>query len=80
MVKNLISIFVSMGQIAGQKKIVFRGKVASGRGEGQYFTQLSWVCKQFSIKFGFEPVAGTFNLKLSPEDEALLETLKGFWW
>lgn len=58
-------------------KIVFRGKVAAGRGQGQYFTQLNWVCKQFSIKFGFEPVAGTFNVKLSPEDGARLESLNG---
>lgn len=66
-----------MDQIADQKKIVFRGRVATGRGQGQYFTQLNWVSKQFSIKFGFEPVAGTFNVKLSPEDEAHFETLNG---
>lgn len=63
---------------ADQRKIVFRGKVAAGRGQGEYFTQLNWVCTQLSIKFGFEPVAGTFNVKLSSEDEARLETLNGF--
>lgn len=65
-----------MAQTESTKKFVFRGKVVSGRGEGQYFTQLDWVRQQFSTKFGFEPVAGTFNVQLAAEDERLLDALK----
>jgi riboflavin kinase len=66
-----------MCQRQSGRKFVFRGKVVSGRGEGQYFTQLRWVAEQFSIKLGFEPVAGTFNLRLAGEaDEMLLDSLK----
>ncbi len=65
-----------MDQTASGRGFVFRGIVVSGRGEGQYFTQLSWVAEQFSIKLGFEPVAGTFNLQLAAADETLLDDLK----
>jgi len=65
-----------MDQTASGRQFVFRGKVVSGRGEGQYFTQLSWVAEQFSIKLGFAPVAGTFNLQVAGEDQALLDALK----
>jgi CTP-dependent riboflavin kinase len=67
-----------MSQEASSKSFVFAGNVVSGRGEGQYFTGLSWVSEQFSIKLGFEPVAGTFNVKLAAGEQARLEILKGF--
>jgi hypothetical protein len=55
---------------------VFRGKVVSGLGEGPYFIRLDWVCQQFLIKFGCEPVPGTFTVRVRREGDALLETLK----
>ena len=60
------------------KEFIFRGVVVSGLGEGQYFTQLDWVRQQFLAKFGFEPIAGTFNIKVDPESETLLATLRNF--
>ncbi len=41
-----------------------RGIVVSGKGEGKHFTQLDWVRQQFRDKLGFEPHAGTLNLRV----------------
>ena len=38
--------------------------VASGKGDGSRFTELSWVKKQFVDKIGFEPFPGTLNVIL----------------
>ncbi len=38
------------------------GRVASGRGEGQRFTQLEWAREQFAEKLGIDPFPGTLNL------------------
>lgn len=58
-----------------REQLVFKGKVVSGVGEGQYFTTLDWVRQQFLDKFGFEPVPGTFNVKLGTGEVPQLETL-----
>jgi len=59
-----------------EAQLVFTGIVVSGRGEGRFFTRLDWVREQFRARFGFEPVAGTFNVKLGPASAAPLEALK----
>ncbi|MBW2498713.1 MAG: CTP-dependent riboflavin kinase [Deltaproteobacteria bacterium] len=38
------------------------GRVASGRGEGQRFTQLDWAREQFRDRLGIDPSPGTLNL------------------
>jgi riboflavin kinase len=57
-------------------ELICTGVVVSGRGEGRFFTTLDWVRKQFITKFGFEPSAGTFNIRIGPESEASLAALK----
>ena len=56
-------------------ELVFTGTVVSGRGEGRYFTRLDWVREQFIVRFGFEPLAGTFNVRVDVRCDADLERL-----
>jgi riboflavin kinase len=42
----------------------FRGRVATGLGEGQYYISLDGYRDQFMKKLGFEPYPGTLNLQL----------------
>ena len=45
-------------------KIVFKGKVISGMGEGTYYTKQSGYAEQFRRKLGFTPHPGTFNIEI----------------
>lgn len=49
------------------KKIILKGKIVSGQGEGAKFINLSWVRKQIQENLEFKPYAGTLNLLLSGE-------------
>lgn len=40
------------------------GTVASGLGEGTFFTQLDWLVEFFRCRLGFVPYPGTFNFKM----------------
>ncbi|TLY10978.1 MAG: DUF120 domain-containing protein [Thaumarchaeota archaeon] len=44
--------------------IDFEGKVVSGMGEGAYYMSLEGYRKQFKEKLGYEPYAGTLNIRL----------------
>ncbi len=48
-------------------KIIFKGAVFSGTGEGRKFIDLSWVKRQIEEKLGFTPYSGTLNIRLSNE-------------
>jgi phosphoglycolate phosphatase len=53
------------------------GRVASGRGEGQRFTQLEWAREQFTEKLGIDPSPGTLNLIVDePEFAEIWNRLK----
>ena len=53
------------------------GRVASGRGEGQRFTQLDWAREQFTEKLGIDPSPGTLNLIVDePEYAEIWNRLK----
>lgn len=56
-------------------ELVIRGRVISGLGEGRFLTGLDWVREQLLTKFGFEPVAGTFNIEVRSEDLRQVEAL-----
>jgi riboflavin kinase len=61
-------------------KIVLKGTVFSGTGEGRKFIDLPWVKQQIEEKLGFAPYAGTLNirlLKFSVKQKKLLENAKG---
>lgn len=49
------------------KKIILKGKIIAGQGEGAKFINLSWVRKQILESLQFKPYAGTLNLLLSEE-------------
>ena len=38
------------------------GRVATGIGQGQHFTQLDWARQQFIDRLGIEPFPGTLNM------------------
>ena len=56
-----------MGQI--------KGMIVSGREEGASFTELDWVKEQCLEKLGFQPYAGTLNLKVTKEEASLVKAL-----
>ena len=49
------------------QEIVLKGKVFSGNKGGKLFVNLPWVRKQMDEKLGFNPYAGTLNLRLPNE-------------
>jgi CTP-dependent riboflavin kinase len=51
-------------------KIVFKGVVFSGKGEGCKFIDLPWVKAQIIEKLGFTPFSGTLNICLTKETVA----------
>jgi riboflavin kinase len=57
------------------KTLYLRGKVFSGKGEGEKFIRLPWVKEQIAKKIGFVPYSGTLNIKLE-ENSAKLNLLK----
>jgi len=48
-------------------KLIFKGTVFSGKGEGKKFVDLPWVKGQIIEKLGFSPFSGTLNLHLNEE-------------
>ena len=46
------------------------GRVASGRGGGQRFTQLDWAREQFTERLGIDPSPGTLNLIVDEPESA----------
>jgi riboflavin kinase len=49
------------------QRIILKGKITTGHGEGAKFLNLLWVKKQIQKKLQFVPYAGTLNLLLSDE-------------
>lgn len=47
---------------------VLSGRVASGVGQGVFFTGLDWAREQFVAKLGIEPFPGTFNMVIDDPD------------
>jgi len=52
------------------------GKIASGVGQGAFFTQLEWFQAQCMEKLGFKPFAGTLNLEISPRDVSKVQSIE----
>jgi riboflavin kinase len=55
------------------KRILFKGKIVSGMGEGSYYMSKKGYREQFSEKLGYEPFPGTLNVKL---EEQIYKDLK----
>ncbi len=57
-------------------KILFKGNVFSGKGEGRKFIDLPWVKAQIKEKLGFTPFSGTLNIHLTKETVGNKKLLK----
>ena len=57
-------------------RIVFKGKVVSGIGEGRYYTEQSGYVDQFKDKLGFLPFPGTLNVEIEFVERNKLRLLK----
>jgi riboflavin kinase len=57
-------------------RIIFKGKVLSGLGEGRYYTEQDGYVEQFKKKLGFVPYPGTLNVEIEYVERNKLRLLK----
>jgi len=57
-------------------RLIIKGTVTSGFGEGRYYITQKGYSKQFIEKLDLDPYEGTLNLKLTPKELRSLELLK----
>jgi riboflavin kinase len=57
-------------------RVVFKGKVVSGLGEGRYYTEQKKYVEQFNKKLGFIPFPGTLNVEIEFIERNKLRLLK----
>ncbi|MCK5458849.1 MAG: DUF120 domain-containing protein [Thermoplasmatales archaeon] len=59
-------------------KVVFKGIIVSGMGEGKYYTEQSGYVDQFKTKLGFIPYPGTLNVEIDFIERNKLRLLKNY--
>jgi riboflavin kinase len=57
-------------------KVVFKGKVISGMGEGKYYTRQKGYADQFETQLGFVAYPGTFNVEIEYIERNKLRLLR----
>ena len=57
-------------------RVIFKGKVISGLGEGRYYTEQNGYVEQFKNKLGFVPYPGTLNVEIEYIERNKLRLLK----
>jgi riboflavin kinase len=57
-------------------RVIFKGDVVSGMGEGRYYTEQSGYLEQFKDKLGFVPYPGTLNVEIPFVERNKLRLLK----
>ena len=57
-------------------RVLFKGKVISGLGEGRYYTEQGGYIEQFKNKLGFVPYPGTLNVEIEYVERNKLRLLK----
>jgi riboflavin kinase len=57
-------------------KVIFKGKIVSGMGEGKYYTEQPGYVDQFKKKLGFVPYPGTLNVEIEFVERNKLRILK----
>jgi riboflavin kinase len=77
-VKHLESMFLILKRAFEMRttETRFEGIVFSGLGEGAYYITQPGYRKQFVSKLGFEPYAGTLNLRVRKEDQEQVRLLE----
>jgi riboflavin kinase len=61
-------------------RLVLKGSVISGLGEGRYYMSLPHYKRQFSDALGYVPFPGTLNLQLDPVSIETRKKMEGFSW
>jgi riboflavin kinase len=77
-IKHLNDMFLTLKRAFEMKtaETVFEGVLFSGLGEGAYYVSQPGYKKQFVEKLGFEPYAGTLNLRVRKEDQEEVRLLE----
>jgi riboflavin kinase len=78
-VNDLTSYYLTLRGVLEEAPDIyeFNGKVFTGLGEGAYYVGMAGYGRQFKEKLGFEPFAGTLNLRLESRTERIqLEELR----
>ncbi|MBA3976893.1 MAG: DUF120 domain-containing protein [Nitrosopumilus sp.] len=57
-----------------RKRVIIKGKIVTGMGEGSYYMSKKGYKDQFKEKLGYEPFPGTLNIKL--EEQIYKDTKK----
>lgn len=57
-------------------RILFKGKIVSGIGEGRYYTEQEGYVKQFEEKLKFVPYPGTLNVEIESIEKNKLKFLR----
>jgi riboflavin kinase len=74
-VLNLHETIKRSVEVLDRSGLQLDGKVVSGMGEGAYYMSLDGYRTQFSEKLGYEPYAGTLNLKLSSQTSIRMRSI-----
>ena len=74
-VLNLHETIKGSIEVLDKSGLQLDGKVVSGMGEGAYYMSLEGYRNQFSEKLGYEPYAGTLNLKLLNQSSVRMKSM-----
>lgn len=74
-VLNLHETIKGSIEILDKSGLQLDGKVVSGMGEGAYYMSLEGYRSQFNEKLGYEPYAGTLNLKLLNQSSVRMRSM-----
>ena len=74
-VLNLHETIKGSIEVLDKSGLQLDGKVVSGMGEGAYYMSLEGYRNQFNEKLGYEPYAGTLNLKLLNQSSVRMRSM-----
>lgn len=66
-IRELHSLMNTAIESSRGKRIILKGKIVSGMGEGSYYMSKKGYKDQFREKLGYEPFPGTLNIKLEEQ-------------
>ncbi len=66
-IKELHGLMKTAIDSSRDKRVIFKGKIVSGMGEGSYYMSKQGYRDQFREKLGYEPFPGTLNIKLEEQ-------------
>lgn len=66
-IKELHSMMKTAIDSSRGKRVIFKGKIVTGMGEGSYYMSKKGYKDQFREKLGYEPYPGTLNVKLEEQ-------------